>query len=121
MHTILLIYDDPYLLHRIFAIALKNAGYEVISALDERDAHKKADRHVIDLVITYHDLTHTDGISLTRRLRESPKYKSTPILILTTEVSDQMREDGHAADATGWLTKDLAIPLMVDTIKKAIC
>ena len=46
-----------------------------------------------------------DGISLTKKLRENPKFKQTPILILTTESSDQMKMAGRAAGATGWLVK----------------
>jgi two-component system chemotaxis response regulator CheY len=56
-------------------------------------------------VLTDQNMPRMDGINLTRRLREHPRFKNTPILILTTESSDQMKQAGRAAGATGWLVK----------------
>ena len=61
-----------------------------------------------------------DGIGLTRMLRESPKFKTTPILILTTESSDQMKQAGRAAGATGWLVKPFDPNRLIEVIQKVI-
>ena len=61
-----------------------------------------------------------DGISLTKKLRENPKFKATPILILTTESSDQMKQAGRAAGATGWLVKPFDPAKLVEVIGKVI-
>src|SRR6218665_2207615 len=46
--------------------------------------------HRIDLVLADQNMPRLDGLGLTRKLRELPKFKTIPILILTTESSDQM-------------------------------
>ena len=61
-----------------------------------------------------------DGIGLTRKLREDPKFKTIPILILTTESSDQMKQAGRAAGATGWLVKPFDPNRLIEVIKKVI-
>ena len=61
-----------------------------------------------------------DGIGLTRKLREHPKFKTVPILILTTESSDQMKQAGRAAGATGWLVKPFDPRKLVDVIRKVL-
>jgi two-component system chemotaxis response regulator CheY len=61
-----------------------------------------------------------DGIGLTKRLREHPRFKNTPILILTTESSDQMKQAGKAAGATGWLVKPFDPNRLIEVIQKVI-
>ncbi len=61
-----------------------------------------------------------DGLGLTRKLRDNPKFKATPILILTTESSDQMKQAGKAAGATGWLVKPFDPGRLIEVIQKVI-
>jgi len=61
-----------------------------------------------------------DGISLTRRLRETDNFKTTPILILTTESSEQMKQAGRSAGATGWLVKPFNPAKLIEVIRKVV-
>jgi two-component system chemotaxis response regulator CheY len=49
-----------------------------------------------------------------------PNYRSTPILMLTTEASDDMKAQGKAAGATGWLVKPFDPQKLLDVVKKVI-
>ena len=91
-------------MRQMVSFTLRNAGYEVVEAVDGEDAFDKAREREFDLVLTDQNMPRLDGIGLTRRLREQPKFKNTPILILTTESSDQMKQAGRAAGATGFRT-----------------
>ena len=71
-----------------------------------------------DLVLTDQNMPRMDGISLTKKLRDNPKFKTTPILILTTESSDQMKQAGRAAGATGWLVKPFDPAKLIEVIGK---
>ncbi|HRO81280.1 MAG TPA: response regulator, partial [Alicycliphilus denitrificans] len=72
------------------------------------------------LVLADQNMPRLDGIGLTRKLRAHPRFKSTPILILTTESSDQMKQAGRAAGATGWLVKPFDPTRLVEVIQKVI-
>jgi two-component system chemotaxis response regulator CheY len=61
-----------------------------------------------------------DGLTLVKNLRAMPDYKSAPILILTTESSDDMKAKGRAAGATGWLVKPFDPPKLLEVVKKVI-
>jgi two-component system chemotaxis response regulator CheY len=61
-----------------------------------------------------------DGLGLTRKLREHPKFKTIPILMLTTESSDLMKQAGRAAGATGWLVKPFDPARLIEVIKKVV-
>ena len=104
MHTILAVDDSPSM-RQMVAFTLKNAGFNVVEAVDGQDAFEKSSQRDYNLVLTDQNMPRMDGISLTKKLRENPKFKQTPILILTTESSDQMKMAGRAAGATGWLVK----------------
>jgi len=96
MHSILAV-DDSASMRQMVSFTLKSAGYNVVEAVDGQDAYEKAGGRTFDLVLTDQNMPRMDGISLTKKLRENPQFKATPILILTTESSDQMKQAGRAA------------------------
>ena len=119
MHSILAV-DDSASMRQMVSFTLKNAGFSVTEAVDGQDAWDKAASRDFDLVLTDQNMPRMDGISLTKKLRDNPKFKSTPILILTTESSDQMKQAGRGAGATGWLVKPFDPTKLIEVIKKVI-
>jgi len=119
MHSILAV-DDSVSMRQMVTFTLKNAGYEVVEAVDGEDAFEKARNRSFDLVLTDQNMPRLDGIGLTRRLREHPGFHRTPILILTTESSDQMKQAGRAAGATGWMVKPFDPVKLIEVIKKVV-
>ena len=119
MHSILAV-DDSASMRQMVSFTLKNAGYSVVEAVEGEDALDKAKAREFDLVLTDQNMPRLDGIGLTRKLREHPNFKATPILILTTESSDQMKQAGRAAGATGWLVKPFDPTKLIEVIRKVV-
>ena len=122
MHSILAV-DDSASMRQMVTFTLKSAGYSVVEAVDGQDAWEKANgsgSRDFNLVLTDQNMPRMDGISLTKKLRDNPKFKSTPILILTTESSDQMKQAGRSAGASGWLVKPFDPAKLIEVIKKVI-
>ena len=119
MHSILAV-DDSASMRQMVSFTLKSAGYNVVEAVDGQDAWEKAGSRDFDLVLTDQNMPRLDGIGLTKRLREQDRYKATPILILTTESSDQMKQAGRAAGATGWLVKPFDPTKLIEVIGKVV-
>ena len=119
MHSILAV-DDSASMRQMVAYTLKSAGYSVVEAVDGQDAWEKTGKHDFDLVLTDQNMPHMDGITLTKKLRGNPKFTSTPILILTTESSDQMKQAGKIAGATGWLVKPFDPAKLIEVIRKVM-
>ena len=119
MHSILAV-DDSASMRQMVSFTLKSAGYNVVEAVDGQDAWEKAGGRSFDLVLTDQNMPRMDGISLTKKLRENPQFKATPILILKTESSDQMKMAGRSAGATGWLVKPFDPNKLLEVIKKVI-
>ena len=119
MHSILAV-DDSASMRQMVSFTLKNAGFAVVEAVDGEDALQKAASRDFDLVLTDQNMPRLDGLGLTRKLRDTPKFRHTPILILTTESSDQMKQAGRAAGATGWLVKPFDPAKLIEVIGKVI-
>ena len=119
MHSILAV-DDSASMRQMVSFTLKNAGFNVVEAVDGQDAFEKSTQRDYNLVLTDQNMPRMDGISLTKKLRDNPKFKTTPILILTTESSDQMKQAGRGAGATGWLVKPFDPAKLLEVIKKVV-
>lgn len=119
MHSILAVDDSPSM-RKMVSFTLTGAGYNVVEAVDGMDALEKAEAQHVDLILADQNMPRLDGIGLTKRLREHPRFKNTPILILTTESSDQMKQAGKAAGATGWLVKPFDPNRLIEVIQKVI-
>ena len=119
MRSILAV-DDSASMRKMVSFTLTGAGFHVVEAVDGQDAWEKAQNHSVDLVLTDQNMPKLDGLGLTRKLREHPKFKNTPILVLTTESSDAMKQAGRAAGATGWLVKPFDPAKLIEVIRKVI-
>lgn len=112
--------DDSTSLRQMVAFTLKSSGYEVVEAVDGVDALEKLRDRTVDLVLTDQNMPRMDGLTLVRQLRATPQFTKTPILILTTESSDEMKQAGRAAGATGWLVKPFDPRRLIDVIGKVL-
>ncbi|MGB5868478.1 MAG: response regulator [Arcobacteraceae bacterium] len=113
----LLIVDDSTMLRDMLSYALNEGGYnDVTEAVDGLDGLNKAKETDFDLVITDINMPNMDGITLVSELRSLPQYKTSPILVLTTERGDEMKSKGKASGATGWIVK----PFVPDQLLKAV-
>ena len=120
MRKTVLAVDDSASIRQMVSFTLKRAGYDVVEAVDGTDGLAKAQTTVFDLVLTDQNMPHMDGLTLIESLRALPAYRSTPILILTTESSDTIKAQGRAAGATGWLVKPFDPARLIDVVAKVI-
>ena len=120
MGKAILAVDDSPSIRQMVTFTLKAAGYDVTEAVDGQDGLDKAKGKHFSLVLTDQNMPRMDGLTLIKNLRGLPQYKSTPILMLTTESSDAMKAQGKAAGATGWLVKPFDPQKLVEVVKKVI-
>ncbi|MHB1176582.1 MAG: response regulator [Sulfuriferula sp.] len=120
MTKTILAVDDSGSLRQMVAFSLKAAGYQVIEAVDGQDGLDKAKKQTVDLVLTDQNMPRLDGIGLIKALRGMTSYQRVPILMLTTESGDDMKAQGKAAGANGWLVKPFDPQRLTEVVKKVI-
>lgn len=84
--TVLLAEDDRAL-RRYLEVVLRRAGYEVLTAADGLEAMKALLSHEVDAVVTDAVMPHLSGHELCRFLREHPRLKELPVVLLSGEDS----------------------------------
>ena len=116
----ILVVDDSASLRNMVAFTLKQEGYQVVEAGNGQEGLTKARGARFDLVLTDVNMPIMDGITLCAELRKLPAFKFTPILVLTTESSPEMKQRGKTAGATGWLVKPFNPEKLLSTIKRVV-
>lgn len=101
----ILVVDDALTVRELQRTILERAGYEVIVAVDGRDALRHLEREAVDLVLTDLEMPELDGLSLCRALRSTPATANLPIVILTSRGSDADRREGMEAGADAYIVK----------------
>ncbi len=120
MANVILAVDDSASMRQMVNFTLKGAGYQVVQAVDGVDALAYARDHSVDLVLTDVNMPRMDGITLVKELRTLPTYRYTPMLMLTTESSQEKKMQGKQAGATGWIVKPFNPEQLLATIARVL-
>ena len=80
--------DDSASMREMISFTLKNAGYDVVEAVDGRDALTKISGSAPHMLITDLNMPNMDGLELIKQVRTLPQCKYMPIVMLTTESHD---------------------------------
>ena len=112
----ILVVDDSVSLRSMLKEILSQEGHNVLDASDGENALDIAQDAKFDLVLTDVNMPIIDGIELCRELRQMEDFRFTPILIITTEATDDMKRTGKLAGATGWLVKPFDPGKLLSTV-----
>ena len=120
MAKVIMTADDSASVRQMVAFTLKQGGYEVVEAVDGKDALQKLSGCKVDLLITDLNMPNLDGMRLMRGARALASCKFIPIIMLTTESQDSRKQEGKAAGATGWIVKPFKPEQLMAVVKKVL-
>lgn len=120
MAKTVLIVDDSASLRQVVSIALKGAGYDIIEGVDGRDALSKLNGQKIHLIISDVNMPNMNGIEFVKAAKQLPAYKFTPVIMLTTESGESLKQEGQAAGAKAWVVKPFQPAQMLAAVSKLI-
>jgi CheY-like chemotaxis protein len=120
MKKILLVDDEKEFLY-IVENSLKEAGFDVVTATNGRDALRSAKEQIPDLVILDIVLPDIDGETIYKKLKEDPETSRVPVIFIsgvyTREDADRQ---SHFLYDKLFLTKPFEENELIDKIKTAI-
>ncbi len=123
MAKTILIVDDSASLRRVVDIALSGAGYEVIQASDGKDALAKLAKlegRKVHLIVSDVNMPNMNGIEFVTAVKKDAAYKFTPVIMLTTEGQDEIKDQGRAAGAKAWIVKPFNPTQLLNAVQKLI-
>lgn len=100
-----LVVDDSLTVRELERKLLESRGYEVEIAVDGMDGWNAVRTGAFDIVICDVDMPRLDGIELTKLIRQDPKLRSLPVMIVSYKDRDEDRRRGLDAGADHYLTK----------------
>jgi len=123
MAKTILVVDDSASLRRVVNLALTAAGYDIVEAGDGVEGLKKlADMggKKVHLIISDVNMPRMDGIEFVTELKKQAAFKFTPVIMLTTEGDDEVKNAGRAAGAKAWIIKPFNPDQMLNAVSKLI-
>jgi two-component system chemotaxis response regulator CheY len=120
MGKTILIVDDSSSMRQVVGITLKQAGYELIEACDGKDALSKLGGQKIHLVISDVNMPNMDGITFVREMKKNAAYRFVPVVMLTTEGTDEKKKAGQDAGAKAWVVKPFQPQQLLAVVTKLL-
>jgi two-component system cell cycle response regulator DivK len=106
MTTVLIVEDNERNM-RLMRLLLRPLGYTLLEAVDGKEALATLEEHTPDIILVDIQLPDLDGLEITRRLRQNPRFVKTPIVALTAYAMPGDREMFLRAGCTGYVAKPI--------------
>lgn len=117
----LLVVDDSATTRLLEENILRDAGFEVLSAVDGSQAWQLLNQHEVDLVVSDVQMPGMDGIELTTAIRASISHQQLPVILLTARDSEEDRLNGLDAGADAYLVKSaFELDALIQTIQRLL-
>jgi two-component system chemotaxis response regulator CheY len=116
MKKILVIDDSPTVRQQV-GLALSQAGFQVVEAIDGVDAIAKVDASIAMLICDV-NMPRMNGLELLEKLRGDARWKALPVVMLTTEGQPGLIERAKKAGVKGWIIKPFRADLLVAAVQR---
>lgn len=110
--------DDSRTMRDMLRVTLEESGYRVIQAADGLLGLEALDRETPDVIVTDINMPNLDGFGFIEAVRKERRFAGVPILVLTTESDQALKDRARKAGATGWITKPFEQTRLVDVVRR---
>ncbi|PIA66504.1 hybrid sensor histidine kinase/response regulator [Pseudomonas sediminis] len=100
-----LVVDDSLTVRELERKLLLSRGYQVSVAVDGMDGWNALRAETFDLLITDIDMPRMDGIELVTLVRQDPRLRSLPVMVVSYKDREEDRRRGLEAGADYYLAK----------------
>jgi two-component system chemotaxis response regulator CheY len=118
MSMTILTVDDSRTMRDMMRMALVEAGYRVVQAVDGVNGLDVLMTETPEVIITDINMPKLDGFGFIEAVRKTERFRATPILVLTTESDAEKKNRARKAGATGWIVKPFDPVKLVDIIRR---
>ena len=117
---IALVVDDSLSARRAAAQIMRDAGYEVRTAIDGLDAVAMLETLVPDVILVDMEMPRMNGLELTSHVRGRAALKNIPIIMITSRSTEKHRQQGDAAGVNAYLVKPFNEDKLLQHIDKLV-
>ena len=114
---LVMVVDDSLTVRKVTTRMLTRAGYQVVTAKDGLDALEKLTEFTPAVMLLDIEMPRMDGFELTKRLRNDPKFRYLPIIIITSREAEKHRLYAQELGVNAYLGKPYQEEELLDHIK----
>jgi two-component system chemotaxis response regulator CheY len=119
MKKTILTVDDSRTMREMLKATLLGAGFEVVQAEDGVHGLEVLEATSMpDVILTDINMPRMDGFGFIEGVRRDQRYRSVPILVLTTEGEPEKKDRARRAGATGWIVKPFDPEKLINAIRR---
>ena len=111
-----LVIDDSNTIRRSAELFLRQAGYEVILAEDGFDALSKITDYEPQVIFVDIMMPRLDGYQTCALIKQNPRLKSTPVIMLSSKDGVFDRARGRLAGSDRYLTKPFTKEGLIEAV-----
>ena len=111
-----MIVDDSPTIRKILGLTLERAGYKVVAEPDGESAIERLIQVVPDLILLDIAMPKIDGYEVCKRIKQDPRTKHVPVVMLSGKGALFDKVKGHMAGATEYLTKPFETPAVLAVV-----
>jgi len=116
-----LVVDDSPTMRQLISFTLKRfKGCKIVEAVDGVDALKKLQETPVDIILADINMPVMDGLKLVSLVRQNPKIKDLPVVIITTEGAEEDRQRGLALGANAYVAKPIQSSHLLKVISEVL-
>jgi two-component system, chemotaxis family, chemotaxis protein CheY len=110
--------DDSATIRELLLASLTGMGFRVVQAADGMAALETLKHQKADIIITDVNMPRLDGLAFIEALRKDDANRATPVLVMTTETDQALKDRARKAGATGWIVKPFDPTKLADAIRR---
>jgi two-component system chemotaxis response regulator CheY len=118
--SILIVEDSSTTRALIRAIIEEMGDFHTVEASSGFDALKLLPTQKFDLIITDINMPDINGLEFINFIKNNPKYRDLPLIIVSTERSEEDKKRGMALGAVAYITKPFKANELQKVIKQVI-
>jgi len=111
-----MIVDDSPTIRKILGLTLERAGYKVVAEPDGESAIERLIQVVPDVILLDIAMPKIDGYEVCKRIKQDPRTKHVPVVMLSGKGALFDKVKGHMAGATEYLTKPFETPAVLAVV-----
>jgi len=119
MHKVLIVDDEPFVI-RMLKDKFENAGINVVTASNGKEAVQQAQKELPHLIILDWMMPEMNGLDACQSIRANPVHAKTPIIMLTAKGQEVDEKKGKTVGCDYYITKPFSPRMLLRLVQDCL-
>lgn len=115
-----MVVDDSVTVRKVTSRLLERHGMAVVTAKDGVDALQQLNDVMPDIMLLDIEMPRMDGFEVATEIRQNPRLKHLPIIMITSRTGDKHRDRAKAIGVNRYMGKPFQEAVLLETIQELV-